>query len=219
VITRRSSSVDYRSPGPGLVARALRVETTGVQHLVTGALRPTLPDYTMGGVVVDLDVRYSADGWAHLAQACEVRAGVALAEAGPMSTSASSTRVGRSPISSAPRGALHAGRDHQGRDERPVGATGVEQHAPAVVPEAGEAERDPLDALDRLVGPDGSPPCPYTWPVRDVDALAADLHPWGLGVTPQRQLIYSLLSETPSQPMSRAMSHQKETPREEDRRV
>lgn len=45
---------------------------------------------------------------------------------------------------------------------------------------------------------DGSPPRPYTWRVRDVDALAADLHARGLRVTPQRQLIYSLLAENPS---------------------
>jgi len=31
--------------------------------------------------IADLDVRYSAEGWADLAQACDVRAGVALAEA------------------------------------------------------------------------------------------------------------------------------------------
>ena len=36
--------------------------------------------------------------------------------------------------------------------------------------------------------------------MHDVDALAADLHARGLRVTPQRQLIYSLLAEEPSHP-------------------
>jgi Fe2+ or Zn2+ uptake regulation protein len=36
--------------------------------------------------------------------------------------------------------------------------------------------------------------------VRDVDALAAELHARGLRVTQQRQLIYSLLAEKPSHP-------------------
>lgn len=36
--------------------------------------------------------------------------------------------------------------------------------------------------------------------MRDVDALAADLHARGLRVTPQRRLIYSLLAEKPSHP-------------------
>jgi Fe2+ or Zn2+ uptake regulation protein len=50
--------------------------------------------------------------------------------------------------------------------------------------------------------------CPgwlYAWPVRDVDALAADLHARGLRVTPQRQLIYSLLAEKPSHPTIEAV--------------
>lgn len=49
--------------------------------------------------------------------------------------------------------------------------------------------------------------CPplYTWPVRDVDALAADLHARGLRVTPQRQLIYSLLAEKPGHPTVEAV--------------
>jgi Fe2+ or Zn2+ uptake regulation protein len=41
--------------------------------------------------------------------------------------------------------------------------------------------------------------------VRDVDALAADLHARGLRVTPQRQLIYSLLAEKPSHPTVEAV--------------
>jgi Fe2+ or Zn2+ uptake regulation protein len=52
---------------------------------------------------------------------------------------------------------------------------------------------------------DGSPTCPYTWPVRDADALAADLHDRGLRVTPQRHLIYSLLAEKPSHPTVEAV--------------
>jgi Fur family peroxide stress response transcriptional regulator len=36
--------------------------------------------------------------------------------------------------------------------------------------------------------------------MRDIDALTADLHARGLRVTPQRQLIYSLLREGPSHP-------------------
>ncbi len=36
--------------------------------------------------------------------------------------------------------------------------------------------------------------------MRDVDALGANLHARGLRVTPQRQLIYSLLAEKPSHP-------------------
>ena len=36
--------------------------------------------------------------------------------------------------------------------------------------------------------------------MRDVDALAADLHARGLRVTPQRELIYSLLAQEPSHP-------------------
>lgn len=36
--------------------------------------------------------------------------------------------------------------------------------------------------------------------MRDVDALASDLHARGLRVTPQRLLIFSLLSELPSHP-------------------
>ena len=36
--------------------------------------------------------------------------------------------------------------------------------------------------------------------MHDVDALAADLHARGLRVTPQRQLIYSLLAQEPSHP-------------------
>ena len=41
--------------------------------------------------------------------------------------------------------------------------------------------------------------------MRDVDALAADLHARGLRVTPQRQLIYSLLAEDPSHPTVEAV--------------
>jgi Fe2+ or Zn2+ uptake regulation protein len=41
--------------------------------------------------------------------------------------------------------------------------------------------------------------------VRDVDALAADLRARGLRVTPQRQLIYSLLAEKPSHPTVEAV--------------
>jgi Fe2+ or Zn2+ uptake regulation protein len=41
--------------------------------------------------------------------------------------------------------------------------------------------------------------------VRDADALAADLHARGLRVTPQRQLIYSLLAEKPSHPTVEAV--------------
>jgi len=41
--------------------------------------------------------------------------------------------------------------------------------------------------------------------MRDVDALAADLHARGLRVTPQRQLIYSLLAEKPSHPTVEAV--------------
>jgi Fe2+ or Zn2+ uptake regulation protein len=41
--------------------------------------------------------------------------------------------------------------------------------------------------------------------VRDVDALTADLHTRGLRVTPQRQLIYSLLAEKPSHPTVEAV--------------
>jgi len=41
--------------------------------------------------------------------------------------------------------------------------------------------------------------------VRDVDALAADLHARGLRLTPQRQLIYSLLAEKPSHPTIEAV--------------
>jgi Fe2+ or Zn2+ uptake regulation protein len=41
--------------------------------------------------------------------------------------------------------------------------------------------------------------------VRDVDALAADLHARGLRVTPQRQLIYALLAEGPSHPSVEAV--------------
>src|SRR3954470_20421748 len=52
---------------------------------------------------------------------------------------------------------------------------------------------------------DGSSPRPYTWLVRDVDALAADLHARGLRMTPQRQLIYSLLAEGPSHPSVEAV--------------
>jgi Fe2+ or Zn2+ uptake regulation protein len=36
--------------------------------------------------------------------------------------------------------------------------------------------------------------------MRDVNALAADLHARGLRVTPQRELIYSLLAQEPSHP-------------------
>jgi Fe2+ or Zn2+ uptake regulation protein len=41
--------------------------------------------------------------------------------------------------------------------------------------------------------------------MRGVDALTADLHARGLRVTPQRQLIYTLLSETPSHPTVEAV--------------
>ena len=41
--------------------------------------------------------------------------------------------------------------------------------------------------------------------MRDVDALAADLHARGLRVTPQRRLIYSLLGEKPSHPTVEAV--------------
>ncbi|MGH2684803.1 MAG: Fur family transcriptional regulator [Actinomycetota bacterium] len=41
--------------------------------------------------------------------------------------------------------------------------------------------------------------------MRDVDALAADLHARGLRVTPQRRLIYSLLAEEPSHPTVEAV--------------
>jgi Fur family peroxide stress response transcriptional regulator len=41
--------------------------------------------------------------------------------------------------------------------------------------------------------------------VRDVEALAADLHARGLRITPQRQLIYSLLAEKPSHPTVEAV--------------
>jgi Fur family transcriptional regulator, peroxide stress response regulator len=41
--------------------------------------------------------------------------------------------------------------------------------------------------------------------MRDVDALVADLHARGLRVTPQRQLIYSLLAEKPSHPTVEAV--------------
>jgi Fe2+ or Zn2+ uptake regulation protein len=41
--------------------------------------------------------------------------------------------------------------------------------------------------------------------VRDVDALAADLHARGLRVTPQRQVIYSLLADKPSHPTVEAV--------------
>jgi Fe2+ or Zn2+ uptake regulation protein len=41
--------------------------------------------------------------------------------------------------------------------------------------------------------------------VRDSDALAADLHDRGLRVTPQRQLIHSLLAEKPSHPTIQAV--------------
>ena len=43
----------------------------------------------------------------------------------------------------------------------------------------------------------GSPP-PYTRPVRDADALAADFRARGLRVAPQRHLIYSLLADKPN---------------------
>jgi Fe2+ or Zn2+ uptake regulation protein len=52
---------------------------------------------------------------------------------------------------------------------------------------------------------DGSTPWPYTGRVRDADALAADLHARGLRVTPQRQLIYSLLAQRPSHPTVEAV--------------
>lgn len=42
-------------------------------------------------------------------------------------------------------------------------------------------------------------------PVRDAHALAADLHTRGLRVTPQRQLIYSLLAENRSHPTVKAV--------------
>lgn len=41
--------------------------------------------------------------------------------------------------------------------------------------------------------------------MRDVDALAADLHARGLRVTPQRRLIYSLLAEEPNHPTVEAV--------------
>jgi Fur family peroxide stress response transcriptional regulator len=41
--------------------------------------------------------------------------------------------------------------------------------------------------------------------MRDVDALAADLHARGLRVTAQRQVIYSLLAEKPSHPTVEAV--------------
>jgi Fur family transcriptional regulator, peroxide stress response regulator len=41
--------------------------------------------------------------------------------------------------------------------------------------------------------------------MRDVDALAADLHARGLRVTPQRQLIYSLLAAEPNHPTVEAV--------------
>jgi Fe2+ or Zn2+ uptake regulation protein len=41
--------------------------------------------------------------------------------------------------------------------------------------------------------------------MRDVDALTADLHARGLRVTPQRQLIYSLLAQEPSHPTVEAV--------------
>jgi Fe2+ or Zn2+ uptake regulation protein len=41
--------------------------------------------------------------------------------------------------------------------------------------------------------------------VRDVDALAADLHARGLRVTPQRQLIYSLLAQRQTHPTVEAV--------------
>lgn len=41
--------------------------------------------------------------------------------------------------------------------------------------------------------------------MRDVDALVADLHARGLRVTPQRELIYSLLAEEPSHPTVEAV--------------
>ena len=41
--------------------------------------------------------------------------------------------------------------------------------------------------------------------MRDVDALAADLHARGLRVTPQRRLIYSLLAEKTSHPTVEAV--------------
>ena len=41
--------------------------------------------------------------------------------------------------------------------------------------------------------------------MRDVDALAADLRARGVRVTPQRQLIYSLLAEKPSHPTVQAV--------------
>ena len=41
--------------------------------------------------------------------------------------------------------------------------------------------------------------------MRDVDALTADLHTRGLRVTPQRQLIDSLLAENPSHPTVEAV--------------
>ncbi len=47
-------------------------------------------------------------------------------------------------------------------------------------------------------GAHGREPPPYTLPVRDADALAADLRARGLRVTPQRHLIYSLLADKPN---------------------
>jgi len=41
--------------------------------------------------------------------------------------------------------------------------------------------------------------------MRDIDALAADLHARGLRVTPQRELIYSLLAERPNHPTVEAV--------------
>jgi Fur family peroxide stress response transcriptional regulator len=41
--------------------------------------------------------------------------------------------------------------------------------------------------------------------MRDIDALAADLHARGLRVTPQRGLIYSLLAERPNHPTVEAV--------------
>jgi len=56
----------------------------------------------------------------------------------------------------------------------------------------------PGPLVDGAAPTDGSPPWPYTWPVRDADALAADLRARGLRVTPQRHLIYSLSAEKPN---------------------
>jgi len=41
--------------------------------------------------------------------------------------------------------------------------------------------------------------------MRDIDALAADLHARGRRVTPQRELIYSLLAERPNHPTVEAV--------------